>query len=152
MLCCLMWGHRFENCIVHFIFVLYFFVVTTCTTQLVKIPSLFLDYNFDSYYALLLSCGHKFWLLMYCCRSGSGPPWLVGHSILFCWMKALSSKILCSMDASMVDKYPLKSWTRGMWWPFPKIRPIIKINPKVAVSLFTLMCRFDSLLDTTEGL
>ena len=121
-----------------------------------NISMLFLSHHFTcvlnhphqhySIFSIDVSNPSKLVPIGYCCRSGSGPPWLVSHSALFCWMKALSSEILCSMDASMVDKYPLKSWTKGMWWPFPKICLIIKINPKMAVSLFTPMCRFESLL------
>ena len=91
-------------------------------------------------------------LPLYCQRSGSGPPWLMGHFAFFCWMKGHTFKVSCYKGASIGHIYGLKSWSGGMWWSSLKTCPIIKNCPKMAVFLFRMTHKFQMLLGKTRQL
>ena len=88
----------------------------------------------------------------YCWRSGSGPPWLMGHFAFFCWMKRHKCKVSCYKGASIGHIYGLKSSSGGMWWSSLKMCPIIKNCPKMAVFLFRVTHKFQMLLGKTGQL
>ena len=88
----------------------------------------------------------------YCQRSGSGPPWLMGHFAFFCWMKGHKNKVSRYKGASIGHIYGLKSSSGGMWWSSLKMCPIIKNCPKMAVFLFCVTHKFQMLLGRTRQL
>ena len=101
----------------------------------------------------LSRCGlHNYESFTYCQRSGSGPPWLMGHFAFFCWMKGHKCKVSCYKGASIGHIYALKSSSGGMWWSSLKTCPIIKNCPKMAVFLFRVTYKFQMLLGRTGQL